>query len=187
MPTWTLRRGSNGHRSQIERKNRKIQKKQYNSTHRNMRYSRGLILTCWGRLGWFPSCWVCRFPRVVEERESLIMMLGWLGNGLLPCCTIIYDVGISFCTTVNLGLIANSDNKSNPKTTPNNIYTYKYLLRYCGYLTIPEIAREADYTKTQNNFFSYNIALFLFRKKYTINKHVCLNIRRTRLKKSFLT
>ena len=80
------------------------------------------------------------------KRESLIMM-SWLGNGLLPCCTIIYDVGISFCTTVNLGLIANSDNKSNPKTTPNNIYTYKYLLRYCGYLTIPEIAREANYTE----------------------------------------
>ena len=61
---------------------------------------------------------------------------------MLPCCAvIIYDVGISFCTTVNLGLIANSDNKSNPKTTANNIYTYKYLLRYCGYLTILEIAK----------------------------------------------
>lgn len=160
MPTWTLRRGSNGHRSQIERKKRKIYNKISNSTlstHRNLRYSRGLILTCWGRLGWFPSCWVCRFPRVVEERESLIMMswrwLGWLGNGLLPCCTIIYDVGISFCTTVNLGLIANSDNKSNPKTTPNNIYTYKYLLRYCGYLTIPEIAREANYTENTKSYF----------------------------------
>lgn len=65
--------------------------------------------------------------------------------------TIIYDVGISFCTTVNLGLIANSDNKSNPKTTANNIYTYKYLLRYCGYLKILEIARNqvnTDNSKT---------------------------------------